>query len=89
MQETVSGRSLDQEDPLEEGLGKHSCILAWENPMDSGACPWDLKESDMTEATEHTCIKHHCSLRDHRRKVQVIVLRFILLLFFCTSSLSS
>ena len=72
MQETGSGRSLDQEDPLEEGMGKHSCTLAWENPMDRGACPQDLTEPDTTETAEHTCIKHHCSLRDDRRKVQAL-----------------
>ena len=25
-------RSLGREDPLEEGMATHSCILAWENP---------------------------------------------------------
>ena len=33
---------------------QYSC---WENPMERGACqamgPWDHKESDMTEVTEH------------------------------------
>ena len=29
--------SLDQEDPLEEGMGTHSSILAWRIPMDWGA----------------------------------------------------
>ena len=28
--------SLDREDPLEEGMATHSCILAWKNPMDRG-----------------------------------------------------
>ena len=36
MQETWI-RSLDREDPLEEGMATHSCILAWKNPMDRGA----------------------------------------------------
>ena len=49
-------RSLGQEDPLEEGTATHSNILAWripwtEEPGRYG--PWDRKESDMTEATEH------------------------------------
>ena len=29
--------SLGQEDPLEEGMATHSCILAWRIPMDRGA----------------------------------------------------
>ena len=28
---------LGQEDPLEKGMATHSSILAWRNPMDSGA----------------------------------------------------
>ena len=55
-------RSLGQEDPLEEGMGTHSSILAWRTPMDRGAwwatmeSPWSLKESDTTEqlSTGHT-----------------------------------
>ena len=30
-------RSLDWEDPLEEGMATHSNILAWRIPMDRGA----------------------------------------------------
>ena len=30
-------QSLDQEDPLEEGMETHSSILVLENPMDRGA----------------------------------------------------
>ena len=30
-------RSLDWEDPLEEGMATHSSILAWRTPMDRGA----------------------------------------------------
>ena len=30
-------RSLDWEDPLEEGMATHSSILAWRIPMDRGA----------------------------------------------------
>ena len=29
--------SLGQEDPLEKGMATHSSILAWKNPMGSGA----------------------------------------------------
>ena len=45
------------EDPLEEEMAVQSSILACKIPgqrslVDCG--PWDHKESDMTEATEHT-----------------------------------
>ena len=30
-------QSLNQEDPLEEGMVTHSSILAWRIPMDRGA----------------------------------------------------
>ena len=30
-------QSLGWEDPLEEGVATHSCVLAWESPMDRGA----------------------------------------------------
>ena len=33
----TKGRSLGWEDPLEEGMGTHSSILAWRIPMDKGA----------------------------------------------------
>ena len=33
-------RSLDWEDPLEEGMAAHSSILAWRIPMDRG--DWGL-----------------------------------------------
>ena len=37
-------------------MATHSSILAWRIPM-VGYSPWGLKESDATEATEHTqCI---------------------------------
>ena len=36
MQETWV-RSLDWEDPLEEGMATHPSILAWRIPMDRGA----------------------------------------------------
>ena len=35
MQETWV-RSLDWEDPVEEGMATHSSILAWRIPMDRG-----------------------------------------------------
>ena len=37
MQETQV-QSLGQEDPLKVGMATHPSILAWENPMDRGAC---------------------------------------------------
>ena len=45
------------EDLLEEGMVTHSNILAWKIPWTEahgGYSPWDHKESDLTEATEHT-----------------------------------
>ena len=51
MQE-IQVQSLGQEGPLEKETATHSSILAWENPMDSGA--WRdtvhgvIKELDMT-----------------------------------------
>ena len=46
-------RSLDWEDPLEEGVVTHSSILAWRIPRDKGAWHdyslWGLKELDTTE----------------------------------------
>ena len=51
MQET-GVRTLGWEDALEEEMGIHSSILAWENPMDGGAWQTTVhgitKESDMT-----------------------------------------
>ena len=31
-------RSLGWEDPLKEGMATHSSVLAWQIPMDRGAC---------------------------------------------------
>ena len=46
-------RSMDWEDPLEEGMATHSSILAWRIPMDkrslAGYSPWGCKESDTTK----------------------------------------
>ena len=40
MQETqeMQVQSLSWEDPLEEEMATHSSILAWESPMNRGAC---------------------------------------------------
>ena len=48
------------EDPLEEGMAIHSSILAWKIPWARslvGYSPWGCKESNMTEAIEHTHIQ--------------------------------
>ena len=52
MQETGL-QSLDQEDPLEEGMATHSSILAWREShgQRSLACHVGRKESDTTKAT--------------------------------------
>ena len=42
-------RSLDQEDPLEEGMATHSSILAWRTPMGREAWQATVAESDTTE----------------------------------------
>ena len=57
MQE-IQVRSLGQEDPPEEGMEIHSNILAWRIPWteeSDGYSPQGCKDSDTTEATEHTC----------------------------------
>ena len=44
-------QSLDQEDPLEEGMATYSSILAWRIPRQGnlvGYNPWSRKESDTT-----------------------------------------
>ena len=49
-------RSLGGEDPLEEGTATHSSILAWRIPWteeSGGLQSMGLKESNMTEASEH------------------------------------
>ena len=52
MQETWV-RSLDWDDPLEEGMATHFSILAWRIPIDRGAWRATVhggrKESDTTE----------------------------------------
>ena len=52
-------RSLGQEDPLGEGMGTQSSILAWRIPWTgslAGYSPWGCKESDTTVATE-CCVR--------------------------------
>ena len=48
-------QSLGGEDPLEECIATHSCILAWRIPWTErslvGYGPWGRTESDMTKAT--------------------------------------
>ena len=60
-------RALGWEDPLEEGMATCSSILAWRIPMDRGAwggySPPGHKESDTTEATQHSTV--------HRDKPQL------------------
>ena len=57
-------RSLDQEDPLEEGMATHSSILAWRIPMDREvwwATVFVISESDTTErlSTAHVYFYFH------------------------------
>ena len=50
-----TGGSPGSEDPLEEGMATHPCILAWRIPIDRslvGYSPWSQRESDTTEATK-------------------------------------
>ena len=61
LRETRIG-SLDQEDPLDEGMATHSSILAWRIPWAEEPGGLQLvghKVSDMTEATEHTSIGYY------------------------------
>jgi len=49
-------QSLDEEDPLEEGMAIHSNILAWRISWTEELCGlqsglWGHKESNRTEAT--------------------------------------
>ena len=59
MQETLDVRvwSLGQEDPLEKGTATHSSFLPGESHGRRSLAdytPQGRKESDMTEATQHT-----------------------------------
>ena len=50
-------QSLGWEDPLEEEMATHSSILAWRIPWtEEPGSPCDCKESDTTEATNHTAL---------------------------------
>ena len=58
MQETqeVRVRSLDWDDPMEKEMATHSVFLPGESHGQThlvGYSPQGLRESDMTEATEH------------------------------------
>ena len=49
--------SINQEDPLEKGMGSQTCILAWRLPWaekPGGLQSMDRKESGMTERLTHT-----------------------------------
>ena len=50
-------RSLDWEDPLEEGMATHSSMLVWEIPWTEEPDKTTVHKvagSDRTEAAEHT-----------------------------------
>ena len=49
-------QSLGREDPLEKGMATHASILAARSL--ASYSPWGRKESDTTEATEHTCVQN-------------------------------
>ena len=73
MQETQETRSLDQEDPLEEGMAAQSSILAWRIPWteERGRLQsMGHTESDMTEVTGHACTQLYCSLRQKEQNHQ-------------------
>ena len=44
-------RSLDWEDPLEEGMATHSDILAWRIPVDRGA--WQATVHGVAEESDN------------------------------------
>ena len=45
------GRSLGEEDPLEQGMATHSSILAWRIPMGRGA--WRATVQGVTKSRAH------------------------------------
>ena len=66
MQETQV-RSLDWEDPLEEGTATYSSILAWRIPWTEGfggLQSIEPQKLDMNEVTEHTCTCTRYNLRN-------------------------
>ena len=87
MQETWV-RSLSWEDPLEEGMGTHSSILAWRIPMDREAW-WatvlGVAESDTTErlstSTRREYCVHVCMCVRERQRERMLKLLFINLSF--------
>ena len=49
---------LGQEDHLEKEMAIHSSIGKFHGQRSlAGYTPWDRKESDKTEATQHTCMQ--------------------------------
>ena len=61
MQETQGMHvwSLDQENPLEEGVATHSSVFAWRTPWTEepgGLQSMGCKEWDTTKSAEHTCM---------------------------------
>ena len=53
-------RSLDWEDPLEEGMATHSSILAWRIPMDRRA--WQV-----TVPGGHKRVRHNLETRQQQQ----------------------
>jgi len=49
-------QTLGQEDPLEQEMATHSSVLTGKSSQRSlmGYSPWGHKESERTEATEHS-----------------------------------
>ena len=55
-------QSLGREDPLEEVMATHLTIITRKihgQRSQMGYSPWDGKESDTTEVTEHACVHTH------------------------------
>ena len=74
-------QSLDWEDPLEKEMATHSSILAWKIPWTEEPGGLQSKESDTTEATQHTRAKvmfTGCIQQDIRkaRHAHAIINRF-------------
>ena len=61
MQETWV-RSLDWEDPLEEGMATHSSILAWRIPMDRGAWWAAVHRVSELDTTERLSAAHRAGM---------------------------
>ena len=77
-----AGSTLGGEDPLEEGMATHSSILAWRIPW-TGAWRatgllWCCKESDTTEATQHsTQCRENRTLKEGSFPTTALGTRFI------------